>query len=109
MRNPPPARSDCRQLTRIVVVLALLQLAACKSKGLAPLPPERDPTAEQAPMTEYRPLPDVLTTELSSGAAASAAAEPAADPKDPKPSHDMGSMGEPPASNPQSDDGGGVP
>ena len=39
----------------------------CKIHRLPELPPERDPTAERAPVVPYRPPPDVLTTELSTG------------------------------------------
>jgi hypothetical protein len=50
-----------------VVLLAVLCLGACKIRRLPALPAERDPVAPQAPVTDYEPPPDVLTTELGSG------------------------------------------
>jgi len=54
-------------------LLVVLALAACKIRRLDPLPPERDPSAAEAPMTDYEAPPDVLTTELGSPAADDAA------------------------------------
>jgi hypothetical protein len=66
------AALDLRQpreapMSRFVLV-ALLTLPACKIHRLPPLEPERDPGSAAARGTEYRPPPDVLTTELSTGA-----------------------------------------
>jgi hypothetical protein len=49
-------------------ILILLLAASCTTHRLPPLPPERDPTSESAPVAPYRAPPDVLTTELNKGA-----------------------------------------
>lgn len=50
----------------LLCVLGLF-VPACKTHRLPPLPPQRDPTAAEAPVTSYDPPPDVLREELSSG------------------------------------------
>ncbi len=52
----------------IVAFFCIAASLACKPNRLPPLPPERDPTAESAPVTPWRAPPNVLTTELSKGA-----------------------------------------
>jgi len=49
-------------------ILFVLALGACKTHRLPELPPDRDPVAPEAPVTDYEPPPDVLTKELSTGA-----------------------------------------
>ena len=57
-------------MQRPIAILCVLagSIAGCKIHRLPALPAERDPTAEEAPVVPYRPPPDVLTTELSTGA-----------------------------------------
>ena len=52
----------------ILVVLNALLVSACTTHRLPPLPPERDPTSEAAPVTPWRAPPDVLHGELSDSA-----------------------------------------
>jgi hypothetical protein len=54
----------------ILFVLTAASSSACKIHRLPALPAERDPADEHAPIVPYRPPPDVLTTELSTGAPA---------------------------------------
>ena len=63
---------------RILISLFVLALGACKIRRLPELPADRDPVSPDAPVTPYAPPPDVLTKDLSTGAA-EAAPEPAAD------------------------------
>jgi hypothetical protein len=56
-----------RSIRVLLPCLAGLALAGCKTHRLPPLPPDRDPAAAEAPVTDYEPPPDVLTKELSSG------------------------------------------
>jgi hypothetical protein len=51
-----------RQLASI-----LFLVGGCKIHRIPEVPPEQDPAAEQAPAVPYRPPPDVLTKELSTG------------------------------------------
>lgn len=55
-------------MTRTFLVLSILLGAGCKTKHLPPLPPERDPVSESATVAPWQPPPDVLNTELSTGA-----------------------------------------
>lgn len=73
----------------ILAIFVFCCAAACKPHGLPPLPPERDPTAEAAPVAPWQAPPDVLTTELDEGAPADAHAghehhEPAAPKGEPR-------------------------
>ena len=58
------------QRTIVFLCLSAGVSAGCKIHRLPELPPERDPSAEEAPVVPYRAPPDVLTTELSTGAPA---------------------------------------
>lgn len=48
--------------------LIVVLVSGCKIHRLPELPPERDPTSESAPVAPWQPPPDVLNTELSTGA-----------------------------------------
>jgi hypothetical protein len=57
-------------MQRPIAILCVLagSIAGCKIHRLPALPADRDPAGEAAPVVPYRPPPDVLTTELSTGA-----------------------------------------
>jgi hypothetical protein len=71
---------------RDMLLLFALAAGGCKIHRLPELPPARDPVAAEAPVTEYSPPPDVLTTELSPGTA---------DASDPHAGHHHGHGGAP--------------
>lgn len=50
-----------------ILLLSIGSIAGCKIHRLPALPAERDPSNEQGAVVPYRPPPDVLTTELSTG------------------------------------------
>ena len=89
-------------MTRTIFFLSIIIAGGCTTKRLPPLPPERDPTAESAPVAPWRAPPDVLNAELSEGAPAGSGhehmhhAEPSATPPgkpdepDPHAGHDAG-------------------
>ena len=54
-------------MQRQLLCVFVATLGGCKIHRLPEVPPERDPASEEAPVVPYRPPPDVLTTELSTG------------------------------------------
>jgi hypothetical protein len=51
-----------------VLPFLFVALCACKTRRLPELPADRDPVSPEAPVTDYAPPPDVLSTPLSTGA-----------------------------------------